>query len=248
MLEALTWFKGAEKGVHLEAMLMHYSTINPTYPRTIDIAPSVFTELSQLYTTVWDIRSRYASCPKHYQEQLRKDYTALDTSVTANQSVLATDTGSYMEYQLRADALLTQLNDIFARQDFYSKVLTMVGTEPGNGAEVVERVGQQQWMYGLSTYSKSSAVVISSMDMNYAESWTIGWREHTFEFGPDDRYLIVGWQVISNWGDGSNGSWWKATNQILATHYAAVHVKSQYDRGCNWSMRVYYVYAKDYQF
>jgi len=51
-----------------------------------------------------------------------------------------------MENQQRADALLTQLNDIFARQDFSSKILTMVGTEPGNGAEVVEGVGQQRWM------------------------------------------------------------------------------------------------------
>jgi hypothetical protein len=58
----------------------------------------------------------------------------------------------------------------------------------------------------------------------------------------------VGWQVISNWGDGPNGCWWKETNQILGSDHAAVHVKSQYDRGCDWSLRVYYVEAKDYQF
>ncbi len=34
----------------------------------------------------------------------------------------------------------------------------------------------------------------------------------------------------------------------LLDQVAAVHVKSQYDRGCDWSMRVYFVDAKDYQF
>ena len=150
-MEALDWFKKVEKGVHYEAMLVHYSTIDPVYPRTIDIAPSVFAELNRLYTTVWDVRSRYASCPPYYQEQVRNDYLALDTGVLANQSILATDAESRAQYQRQAEALLSRLNGILARQDFYSRVLSMAGTEPGNGVEIVEGTGQRQWTYGDGT-------------------------------------------------------------------------------------------------
>ena len=41
VLEALTWFKASEQGVHAEALWMHYSALDPSRPRTIDIAPSV---------------------------------------------------------------------------------------------------------------------------------------------------------------------------------------------------------------
>jgi hypothetical protein len=250
VLEALDWFKGAEKGVHLEALLKHYSTIDPTYLRTIPIAPSVFMELRQLYLKVWDIRSFYAPLPQHYQDQLRKDYTDLDTGVPAYQGQLPTDQTSRKGYQQRADNLLGRLMKMRTRQDFTTMVRAQAAKEPGRGAEIVAGAGQNQWMYGLNSYPRNEAVSdeIESKEMHYAESWRIGWREHTFEFGPDSRYLIVGWQVISNWTDGTNGSWWKETDQILGRHHAAVHVKSQYDRGCDWGLRVYYVEAKDYQF
>lgn len=248
ILEALTWFKSHEQGISLKAKIKHYSTIDPTYPRTVDVEPEAFVDLRQLYAKVWDIRSRYQSCPDYYRQQLSKEYSDLIYGVEANQSILATDLNKRLGYQQKADILLSKLDDIAARMDFYFKVVNAVSTEPGNGAEIVEGTGQQSWLYGFSTYAKSGAVVINSIRMNYSEAYRIGWRENTFEFGPNSNNLIVGWQVISNWGDGLNGSWWKAINQILLTDHAAVHVKSQYDRGCNWSLIVYYVDAKDYQF
>jgi hypothetical protein len=248
IMEALAWFKSNEEGTDLQAKLKHYSTIDPNYPRTIEVAPEVFVELRQLYTTVWDIRSGYDSLPRYYQEQFKRAYTEVDSGVPANQSIMATDADKRLAYQQKADSLMSNLNDVYARMDFYFKVLNVVGTEPAKDDKIEEGTGQQTWMYGFSTYTKSGAVVIQNRYMRYNESWQIGWREHTFEFGPDGKYLIVGWEVISNWNDGSNGSWWKAVDRILMTDHAAVHVKSQYDRGCDWSVIVYYVDAKDYQF
>ncbi len=137
--------------------------------------------------------------------------------------------------------------DVLARRDFYLQVKSKIAEEPSQGTEFEAKGEQQEWLYGLP-YSTSSAVAIKSLDMEYKEDWHIGWREHTFVFGPDNRYLIVGWQVISWLRDGTNGSWWKQNEQILLTHYAAVHVKSQYDRACSWGFRVFYVEAKDYPF
>ena len=58
---ALNWFMEHEKGVYLEALLQHYGTIDTSYPRTIDIAPSVFVDLHLLYSSYWDIIALYGS-------------------------------------------------------------------------------------------------------------------------------------------------------------------------------------------
>ena len=246
--EALSWFKANEQGIDHAAKLSHYSTIDPAYPRTIDVLPDVFVELRQLYTSVWDVRAGYASLPSYYQNQYKNEYRALDAGVVANQNILATDADKRLQYRQQADALLSEINNVFARMDFYFKVKSAVGTEPGKDQHIEEGTGQQIWMYGYSVYTKSGAVVIHSTEQHYSDSWHVGWRENTFEFGPDGNNLIVGWQLVSNWGDGTNGQWWKAIDQILLTDHSAVHVKSQYDRGCDWTLRIYYVDAKDYQY
>ena len=248
IMEALAWFKNNLDGVNLQAKLQHYSTIDHNYPREVDVAPDVFVELRQLYTTVWDIRSGYASLPKFYQGKLKKAYTDVDAGVTANQSILATDEAKRVDYQKKADDLMSDIDDVYARMDFYFKVVSQVGTEPEKGHRTDEGKGQQKWMYGFSVYTKSTGVVIQKNEMHYAEKHHVGWREHTFEFGPNGANLIVGWEVVSNWNDGTNGGWWKEVDQILLKDHAALHVKSLYDRGCDWSFIIYYVDAKDYQF
>jgi hypothetical protein len=135
------------------------------------------------------------------------------------------------------------------RKDFYFKVKSAVASEPPQGQEALDsQAGPHVWEYGFSTYPESPAVVISSVKYDYAEPWQIGWRESTLEFGPDPSKLIVGWRVQANWTDGTDGSWWKASDQILLTGHGAVHVKSEYDRACDWSVIFYIVDAKDYPF
>lgn len=248
IMEALNWFKANATGTPLRTKLKHYSTLAPTYPHAVDIAPDVFVELRRLYTKVWDVRSHYHSCPANYQSQFTNDYEALDAGVTANQSILPTDPAQRLKYEQLADSLLSGMNDVMDRMDFYFKVLNVVKTEPAKGTTIEEGQGQQTWLYGFNTYTKSQAVSIQANNQRYSESWHIGWREHTFEFGPGGPYLIVGWEVVSNWNDGTNGSWTKQVDQILLTTQSAIHVKSEYDRGCDWSVTVYWVYAKDYQF
>lgn len=248
ILQELDWCKRNQASSAFQAKLSHYSMIEPRYTQSIDIAPSIFVELRQLYLAVWDVRTRYESCPPAYKDALETEYTSLMEGVTANKTQLATNAERRQEYQRLAAALLTRLGEIFDRRDFYIKVLRSLGTEPALGQEIVEGTGVQTWLYGFKDYGKSAAVSIATSEMHYAESWHIGWREHTFEFGPSDKNLIVGWQVISNWNDGTNGSFWKDTSRIIGTGYGAVHVKSRYDRGCDWTVRIFYVPSKDYQF
>jgi hypothetical protein len=230
--------------------LKHYSAIAPNYPRTIPVAPQVFVDLRLLYTQLWDIRARYDSIPTYYQTQYKRQYTTLDYVIVANQANLAEDANKRRDYQQQADNLKSELDDVYSRMDFYFHVKEYLETnpEPAQGRKIKETKGTNTWMYGFDRYPKSSAVVIHSTRLNYKQGYRIGHRNHTFEFGADSRYLIVGWEVLSNRKDGLNGSWWKSVDRILLSDRATVQVESRYDRGFDWSLVVYYVDVKDYQF
>jgi hypothetical protein len=249
VLKALEWFVANEKGAYALAKLKHYTTLAPDYPRTIPIAPSVFAQLRSLYLKLWQIRAMYGSAPPSYQRRFRDEFNALDSGLVAHQGDLASDPEALGGYEQKADALMGKLQDMADRWDFYLKVKARTWDEPPQGQEIEETAsGPQAWLYGFNGYSKSPAVVIQSETRRYAEEWHVGWREATLETGPDSRRLLVGWQVNSNWGDGSNGSWWKAVDRILLTGHGAVHVKSRYDRGCDWTVIYYWVDAADYDF
>lgn len=247
IMQALSWFKEHQHGVKMATLLQHYSTLVPTYPRSVDIAPHVFVDLRRLYTTVWDVRALYGSSPAVYQRRLQTQFTNLVSEVEANQAILATDLDKRAGCEQAAQVLRSQLGDIFDREDFYFKVRKAVPTEPPKGSVIEEGTGQQTWMYGFSVYTKSPAVSIHTWSQTYRDNWHIGWRETTMEFASDTA-LVVGWEVVSNWGDGTNGEWQKTRDQNLLTSRAGVHVKSQYDRGCDWTLKVYWVDAADYLF
>jgi hypothetical protein len=246
IIAALAWFKEHEKGDHVRAELAHYSALDPNYPRTVETSPDVFVALRKLYTTVWNVRALYGSCPSSYQRQFTNEYNDLVNGVAASQETLATDLTLRATYQQKAENLQQALNNVFDRMDFYFKVREAVGTEPAQGQEIDDS-GRQSYLYGFSTYTKSSAVVINMDRETYSDDWHVGRRKHTFDWQHDDR-LIVGWEVVSNWHDGTNGHWQKNSNPILLTNRAEVYVESWYDRGCSWSLNISWVYAKDFDF
>lgn len=73
ILQELEWCKKNLGGASFQAKLAHYSMVASGYPQTVPIAPSVFVELRQLYTTIWDVRTRYDSCPPAYKDQFKKE-------------------------------------------------------------------------------------------------------------------------------------------------------------------------------
>jgi hypothetical protein len=246
ILEALAWFKAHEKGIYTRAELMHYSSLDPKLPRSVDIAPEVFVALRKLFDALWTVRALYHSCPANYQRPFTERFHDLDHEVTGRQSALPTDTDLRVACQKRTDDLRAELTAVFDRMDFASKVRDAIGGEPGQGHSTDDS-GRRSYFYGYNSYPRSSAVAIKMDSESYSDVWQIGWREHTFDWQHQDR-LIVGWEVVSNWADGTNGIWRQDSAPILASHRANVYVKSWYDRGCNWTLNVWWVDAKDYDF
>jgi hypothetical protein len=242
---ALEWFKENAEGINAEAKLKHYSTVEPTYSRTIPVAPLVFAELKQLYLDLWEVRSLFGSLPPVYQRNLNSSFVQFDTSVMSSREALCTDLEQREKLKDTGSKLLSTLRTIAARREFFEKVKAARKNEPATSSAIGGR--GEPWLYGFSSYDHSPvAVQIQAVKQNYAADWRIGWRENTLRFGPDPTKRIVGWQVISNWGGDHNGDWWKETDgSILLNNVGSVHVKSEYDRGTNWSVIWYVVDAKD---
>lgn len=249
IIQTLNWFQKNEKGAPVRAELYHYSHLDPNFSPYVSIAPDVFVALSQLYSKRWKILDAWNSIPDYYHKKFSDQVNNFNNKVMANSNNLATDAELRSSLQKEADSLYNDLNNVVERQLFFYEVKQKISTEPQKGSVIEEQAnGPHIWLYGFESYSKSPAVKINSDSQHYSESWHIGWREHTFEFGPNDSRLIVGWKVIANWNDGTDGSWEKTVDRILLNNQGAVHVKSQYDRGCDWSCIFYYVDKIDYEF
>ncbi|HYX51951.1 MAG TPA: hypothetical protein VE783_00765 [Candidatus Limnocylindrales bacterium] len=248
VIAVLDWFQQHESPVAVRGYLEHYSVLNPLYPSWIDVDPAAFVELQVLYNAYWRLIDRYESCPPAYRAQLQTQFIQVTSDVRANRSRLVDDAEKRKQCARDVTLLLQVFDAVFDRQDFYYAVQKSAKKEPGRDQRIDETGGVQSWLYGFSTYSKSSAVLIQSVVQRYSDSWHIGWRETTLQFGPDQTKLLVGWQVISNWNDGTNGGWWKTTDQIILQNQGGVHVKSLYDRGCDWTVVYYFVESKDYLF
>ena len=253
VLKLLAWFSKVEVGRLAYAKLVHYSFFDSAYPQTLPVDPALFVELRSLYRQLWLLRARFGSLPRVYRDRYEQEYEQLRDGVTANKSRLPLDDGLRNRLIQQSAILLGQLSEVIDRRDFYNLVRTAAAIEPHSGVSHSAGQGQNRWLYGYSAYPASAAIVIhnnNSDPLRFHPSWHVGWRSGVLEIGPNQNKLIVGWEVISNWNDGSNGEWSKDDGQILLNQSGrgVVHVKSKYDRGCDWSLVYYFVDAADYQF
>lgn len=250
VLSELGWFKSHERAVPLQAELRHFSALVPELPRQTPVDPEDFAGLARLCTALWRTRSRFGSCPDPYRRQLEEHFVRLEAGILSERRSLAADVAKRRLLEEEANRMLAEVQEVFDRRDFFTRVQAAVREEPVLNEPLEDAPGgPDTWAFGFDEYPQSKAVVLCRTDLRFAKAWHLGgWREHTFTFGPDSKHLIVGWKVISNRTDDHNGSWMKLSHPILLSHEARVHVKSQYDRGCDWCLTLFYVNAADYQF
>ncbi|MCI5123102.1 MAG: hypothetical protein D3925_01150 [Candidatus Electrothrix sp. AR5] len=244
----LNWFKKNCSIIPVKAELMHYSTIDSSIPRTINVDPDVFSDLSILYTKLWTIRDYYDNIPAYYSNIYLEDFKEFDSGVEANQSVLPNSPNLLSKYLGQADTLLKELTDIVERQDFYYEVKAQVTKEPNRNVEIKGNKSGEYWLYGFNKYNESDAVNISHDKQPYSIGWKSGHRDHSFSFkNPSNKSsILVGWSVQSNKND--NGSWKKTCDQVILENYATIYTRSEFDRGIDWTITWYYVDADDYRF
>ncbi|HEX9993398.1 MAG TPA: hypothetical protein VGB14_10760 [Acidimicrobiales bacterium] len=236
VIQALDWFKANEVGEPLRAQLNHYSSLHPTYSRSVAIDPNVFDDLHALYTTYFRVVSKFTACPPTYQGSLQDRYDDFTRRVASHQAQLPDDAGLRTTLRDAGASLLGDLDKVFARWELWSTVQNL--SETNQNDEHTDDGQTRAWRYGLTSWS---GVDVASHAWEYADSGQFGWREHGFDWSNDGE-LVVGWEMYSNWGDGTNGFWKKTSDhRILLSSSAAAYVKSQWGRGCNWRFTVWTV-------
>lgn len=245
VIQALDWFKANEAGVPLRAQLNHYSSLRPQYSRSVPIDPAVFDDLHALYTTYFRVQSKFAACPPTYQHALQDGYDDFAGKVASHQGQLPGDAGLRTRLREAGGALLAELDKVSARWQLWSTVQGM--SETNQNDEHHDDGQTRAWRYGLTTWP-GPGVDVASHSWEYGDSAQFGWREHGFDWS-NDAELVIGWEMYSNWGDGTNGFWKKTSDhRILLSSSAASYVKSEWGRGCNWRFTVWTVPKAQFRF
>ncbi|TGE25154.1 hypothetical protein E5K00_08140 [Hymenobacter aquaticus] len=240
--EYLAWFQQYNVPAPAQAEMIHYSQINPNIPNTLPIDPSVFSAVGSLYFNTYLLQITLNSLPDSWQGSYPAQVNALVSEVMANQGTIVDDPTTLQSLTTQVNALNNELNNINQRYIFIQGIAALQSSEPGVGSSQ-----SQTQTYGSITYNNAAndpAFVIQSTSQNYAEDGHVGHRNHDFDLTPGG--VIVQWQLQQVWTDGTDGSWWKNSQSnnssyILLNTSANVHCESDYDRGFNNTLNVWYV-------
>ena len=241
----LPWFEKSQAPDPQEAYLMHYRVIDPELSGEVPVTPVVFSELAYLYDRFWLARALWNTCPDFGRRLVDKEYTKLAKDVEAHQASLASDPAKIQLLSSQTEEVLGTLREINNRQVFASLFPAAARTEPAMNDNFDADKGRVRWGYGFQQ-SQLAGVVITSISDSVREDWKFGgWREHVFTHRDSTR-IIVGWDVICNWTDGTGGDWHKANPSIIGENNGAVYVKSDFSRGYSWTVIWYVVDAAQY--
>ncbi|WP_087508152.1 trypsin-like serine peptidase [Cellulomonas iranensis] len=238
------WFNSSLAYEPLESYLMAYRLIDPSLSGEVPVSPDVFAQLGYLYGRFWLARAYVRTCPDFGRRPVEDTYAKLQKTVEANQASLATDVPKIEELTAQTLELLDSLHQVQNRQAFYSRVMSAAKTEPPAGQNFDADTGQVRWGYGFQQGTAAGVVVTAESD-RVRQDWHIGWREHVFSYRNSSR-VLVGWDVVCNWSDGTGGDWHKVSDTIIGRSGGDVYVKSDYDRGYDWSITWYSVDASQY--
>ena len=240
----LPWFEKSQAPDPFEVYLMHYRLVDPAIAGTVPVASKVFADLSVLYDRYWLCRSLFLTCPDFGRAGVESAFKKLQAQVEAQQATLAEDPDLIGVLTGQCQDVLAALRAVNNRHVFVSQLATAAKTEPKKGDLIDADKGRVRWNYGFSQ-APMAGIDISALSQSVQEEWHIGWREHTFTFA-DPTKLLVGFDVVCNWTDGTGGDWKKDCDQVIGTTAGAIYVKSDYDRGYNWTVVWYFVDARLY--
>ncbi|WP_277209373.1 trypsin-like serine peptidase [Isoptericola croceus] len=244
LTDVIPWFNKNLEPVHRESYLAHYRMIDPSISAEVPIAPAVFADLSYLYSKFWLARTRAKTCPAFGRRLVTDRFLRLQVDLEAHQASLATDPETLAKVTADVRELLATLDEIDNRQAFYSQVVKAAATEPSEGQRIDADNGTVRWGYGFQQGTSPGVVVSSATDSYSADDKAFGWREHGFTYR-DTARVVVGWEVICGRNE-NGGDWEKRSDRIIGRDGGTVWVKSDYWRGCSWTVVWYTVEANLY--
>lgn len=233
---ALAWFNDHIDPAPLFAKLYHYSMLPECAALTNRIPGDLdlLVKAKAFYASLWRLKADVAFCPPNYSEGVKARFAPLYDKAVLDSNRILDRCDLIDEYAQKTAALQAQTTDILRRYQKYLKIKADAETEPKQ-KEKMRSSEATVWRYGLSDYP--GCILKEEI---FRAGWKIGWQERDFHFQEPGK-TIVGYELISNWTDGSNGDWWKTSYGGLLGHRLDLHISSYYDKGCDWTIRAYLV-------
>jgi hypothetical protein len=245
VMEQLEMFTRTAVGERTKAILWHYSLIGAKIPPSINVSPEIMENLAKLYKNSYLGQVLLHSFPKHYKEKQERIFSAIENDIKFHRNELTVD-------EQLLDTLSEKMNNwfcdsklILAYEDLYyqckesKKKSNTKGTENGK---------QYKWNSGIIEYPDNENVVIElKFEHDFKKDYKLlTTQKHTFKYD-ENKYIIVGYQVLANWHDGTCGSWKRTAGDILSSSIQ-IQVESEGSRGTSWTVRVYAVKKENFNF
>ncbi|MCB2377979.1 hypothetical protein LGH70_10330 [Hymenobacter sp. BT635] len=242
MQQYLKWFQDNNSPVPDRAELIHYSQLDNRIPTTLPISPDVFTAIGLLYFNTYRVQIMHHSLPPTWQDTYTTQVHTLAATVNANAQNLAGDAPTLAALSTQATTLLTNINNLTQRYIFLHAIRAMQVVEPGIGDDYGQDSSRTFGSIVYPNAANDPAFVIQSSSVNSWQDWESGHVDHDFSLpvsGP-----IIQWQLQRNKDD--DGMWWKNsqlnnTSFILLNNNANIHCHSDFDRGINNTLTVWFV-------
>jgi len=180
-----------------------------------------------------------------HKEKQERIFSAIENDIKFHRNELTVD-------EQLLDTLSEKMNNwfcdgklILAYEDLYyqckesKKKSNTKGTENGK---------QYKWNSGIIEYPDNENVVIElKFEHDFKKDYKLlTTQKHTFKYD-ENKYIIVGYQVLANWHDGTCGSWKRTAGDILSSSIQ-IQVESEGSRGTSWTVRVYAVKKENFNF
>ncbi len=232
--KALKWFTEHMAPVNLSCKLTHYSMLNDEIPPKVPIDPTIFMKIWGLFSNLWRHVSNAYACPKNYTDSVVANANRLRQDIIAHQVEFVSYPSQIDEFQKSLDEQVKVLNLIKKRYYQYNLVKNAADAPYW---EDMDSGSKYEWTYGITDYD--GAVCYEQQKSKSYE--TFYYQRHTFSFN-DTEKRIVGYKIIANWQDGTDGKWFKNLNErYLLSHRGEISIKSYLSRGFNWTIKWYAV-------
>ncbi|KPW27127.1 Uncharacterized protein ALO59_04279 [Pseudomonas amygdali pv. mellea] len=243
----LKWFTENLQPVPRRARLIHYSQIDNHIPNTLPLNPDNFAKVKTIAFQLQELESLTSAIPGYYSTQpysltppVQGINTVADTQqyltnqYSARIGTLLYEPDAASQLSQQVSELTRSLQPSLALFSFYQSLTLSPPNESASG------------VYSTSAGIKSTEltnVSIQEDSQHYSADWTIGHQSHTFSFPFDPSEggaIITGWYIQNGWNSETNGDW-KSNGAMIGKTSGSFYVESNYDRGCNWNLHVYYL-------
>lgn len=216
--------------------LSHYQTLPhaAAYPTLINYNGNVANSVITLYQDYWSIIKKYENTDTLYTDKFSDEYLSFYNGLPGCQETLVTDPDQFIYYRTLADRLMIYFTAISA--------IPAEQAVSNNTHNNDSRSGPQRWQYGTTSVSKGGVQVTTANVKR--DNHTTGHKGGSLQVNIPSG-IIVGWEIIPDWTDGTDGYWVKDAQIILMNSNGSIWAQSEQYRGLSWTANFYHVVSGD---